>query len=524
MILALDLLFMHNFLFSFKTNQSPYRCRFHPKRLLLLLLLLLEAQFVTQLTPVTAQTDTPTTVEPNLDTAQPLCPADLQASIDAIANRPEFDYARWGILIQPLSSDIPLYSRERDRYFIPASNGKLFTTAAALSQLGADFRIRTSVYGTPVDNAITQLRVVGRGDPSLSTDQLKDLAQQLQRQGIQRVDQLIVEDRYFSEPQINPTWEWSDIQFYYGTAVNSLILNENAALLTLVPQEVGQPLKVTWADPIAAKQWQVENQTVTTEAQSSESITISGVLGQPLLRIRGQLAADAGLWLTAVTIPDPAEYFLEQFRLALTDAGIQVEQGRVTTEPTIQAGIEVAAVESPPLSELIAKTNQQSNNLYAEALLRSLGVREKESDESTATAGRQQIRESLTELGVAPESYVLADGSGLSRHNLVSPTAIVQTLQAIAQTPMAQSYRDSLAVAGVEGTLRQRFENTPAQGRVYAKTGTMTGVSALSGYVETPDYQPLVFSIMVNQSNQSVRTIRDAIDEMVVLLMRLRSC
>ena len=194
------------------------------------------------------------------------------------------------------------------------------------------------------------------------------------------------------------------------------------------------------------------------------------------------------------------------------------------TDSNTQEETELAAVESPPLRELITETNQQSNNLYAEALLRSLGVTDKETNESTATAGREQIRTILTELGVEPESYVLADGSGLSRHNLVSPTAIVQLLQAIAQTPMAQSYRNSLAVAGVEGTLQQRFENTPAQSRVYAKTGTMTGVSGLSGYVYVPDYQPLVFSIMVNQSNQSVDTIRQAIDEIVVLLTRLRSC
>lgn len=490
----------------------------------MLLLLLLEAQFVTQPTPVTAQTDAPTTVEPSPDTTPTICPADLKASIDAIATRPEFNYARWGILIQPLFSDTPLYSRERDRYFIPASNLKLFTTAAALSQLGANFRIRTSVYGTPTEGTIPQLRVIGRGDPSLNTDQLKDLAQQLRRQGIRRVDQLIVEDRYFSEPTVNPTWEWSDIQFYYGTAVNSLILNENAVLLTLTPQNVGQPLNVTWADPIAEKQWQIENETVTAEAESPESINISGVLGKPSLRIRGQLATDAGLWLTAVAIPDPADYFLQHFRRALADAGIQVEQALVTTNSNSQEEIELAAVDSPPLSELITQTNQQSNNLYAEALLRSLGVTEKEAGESTATAGLQQVKASLTELGVEPKAYILADGSGLSRHNLVSPTAIVQTLQAIARTPMAQSYRNSLAVAGIEGTLRQRFQNSPAQGRVYAKTGTMTGVSALSGYVEVPDYQPLVFSIMVNQSNQSVSTIREAIDEIVVLLTRLRSC
>lgn len=515
---------MLNSLFSFKPNQRPYRPRFNPKQLLLLLLLLLEAQFVTQPTPVTAQTDAPTRVEPSPDTAPTICPADLKAAIDAIATRPEFDYARWGILIQPLFSDTPLYSRERDRYFIPASNLKLFTTAAALSQLGANFRIRTSVYGTSSADTITQLRVVGRGDPSLNTDQLKDLAQQLQRQGIRRVDQLIVEDRYFSEPTVNPTWEWSDIQFYYGTAVNSLILNENAVLLTLTPQNVGQPLNITWADPIVEKQWQIENQTLTAEAESAESVNISGVLGKPVLRIRGQLATDAGLWLTAVAIPDPADYFLLHFRRALADVGIQVERGLVTSDPNSPGGTELAAVESPPLSELIRQTNQNSNNLYAEALLRSLGVTEKEADESTAAAGLQQVKANLTELAVEPESYVLADGSGLSRHNLVSPTAIVQLLQAIARTPMAQSYRDSLAVAGVEGTLRQRFQNTPAQGRVYAKTGTMTGVSALSGYMEVPDYQPLVFSIMVNQSNQSVSTIRQAIDEIVVLLSQLRSC
>ncbi|MEQ9368346.1 D-alanyl-D-alanine carboxypeptidase/D-alanyl-D-alanine endopeptidase [Coleofasciculus sp. F4-SAH-05] len=515
---------MLNSLFSFKPNQRSYRSRFNSKQLLMLLLLLLEAQFVTQPTPVTAQTDAPTTVEPSPDTTPTICPADLKASIDAIATRPEFNYARWGILIQPLFSDTPLYSRERDRYFIPASNLKLFTTAAALSQLGANFRIRTSVYGTPSNGTITQLRVIGRGDPSLNTDQLKDLAQQLRRQGIRRVDQLIVEDRYFSEPTVNPTWEWSDIQFYYGTAVNSLILNENAVLLTLTPQNVGQPLNVTWADPIAEKQWQIENETVTAEAESPESINISGVLGKPSLRIRGQLATDAGLWLTAVAIPDPADYFLQHFRRALADAGIQVEQALVTTNSNSQEEIELAAVDSPPLSELITQTNQQSNNLYAEALLRSLGVTEKEAGESTATAGLQQVKASLTELGVEPKAYILADGSGLSRHNLVSPTAIVQTLQAIARTPMAQSYRNSLAVAGIEGTLRQRFQNSPAQGRVYAKTGTMTGVSALSGYVEVPDYQPLVFSIMVNQSNQSVSTIREAIDEIVVLLSRLRSC
>jgi D-alanyl-D-alanine carboxypeptidase/D-alanyl-D-alanine-endopeptidase (penicillin-binding protein 4) len=116
------------------------------------------------------------------------------------------------------------------------------------------------------------------------------------------------------------------------------------------------------------------------------------------------------------------------------------------------------------------------------------------------------------------------DGSGLSRHNLASPKAIAQTLQLMAKTPQARVYRDSLPVAGVSGTLRNRFRNTVAQGNIQAKTGSMTGVSALSGYLDVPGYQPLVFSIMVNQSEQSLTTLRQGIDEIVLLLTRLRSC
>jgi D-alanyl-D-alanine carboxypeptidase/D-alanyl-D-alanine-endopeptidase (penicillin-binding protein 4) len=127
-------------------------------------------------------------------------------------------------------------------------------------------------------------------------------------------------------------------------------------------------------------------------------------------------------------------------------------------------------------------------------------------------------------LGVDPESYVIVDGSGLSRHNLVSPEAIAQTLQLMAQTSQARVYRDSLPVAGVSGTLKNRFRNTAAQGNIQAKTGGMTGVSALSGYLNIPGYQPLVFSIIVNQSDQSFATLRQAIDEIVLLLTRLRAC
>jgi D-alanyl-D-alanine carboxypeptidase/D-alanyl-D-alanine-endopeptidase (penicillin-binding protein 4) len=524
--------------------------------------------------------------------SESICPAQLGAAIEAVINRPQFRRARWGILVTQLSQNVrnrALYSHEADRYFIPASNTKLLTTAAALLALGSDYRIRTSIY----DAGAGKLRLVGRGDPSFTETQLLDLAQQLKRQGIRNVKELLVEDGYFQGDVVNPTWEWEDVQADYGASVNSLILNQNAVELTLSPQQPSQPLGMRWSDAIAYRQWRIENESVTADAGTPNSVTVTAVLGQPVLRIKGQLPVDAKPETFGIAIPDPAKYFLQHFRLALALAGIKVETASVVSKVSTNSDRELAAVESPPLSALVFETNQESNNLYAEVLLRTLQVSAQTSarayfptflsvldppkspkeipllsplkrgkpeeatplisrgtltefsphvkggwggseglkiDPSTspngnsADIGLKQLKATLTGLGVDPETYVLVDGSGLSRHNLVSPEAIAQTLQLMAQTPQARVYRASLPVAGISGTLKNRFRNTAAQGHLQAKTGGMTGVSALSGYLDVPGYQPLVFSIIVNQSDQSFMTLRQAIDEIVLLLTRLRSC
>ncbi len=449
-----------------------------------------------------------------------ICPAQLGAAIEAVINRPQFRRARWGILIEPLSSNPTnraLYSREAQGYFIPASNVKLLTTAAALRQLSSEFRIRTSIYETGAG----VLRVVGRGDPSLTDAQLKDLAQQLKRQGVRNVQQLVVDNGYFQGDAINLTWDWEDVQSDYGAAVNSLILNQNAVELTLSPQQVGQPLRVSWADAIAAKQWRLENNSVTAKAATPNSVAVMAVLGQPLLRIKGQLAVDAEPEVVGLPVLDPDEYFLEHFQRVLATAGISVARASVTSNRGAVGGRELATVESSPLSALLVETNQESNNLYAEVLLRTLGAG---GSGDTTEQGLKKITETLTALGVNSQSYVLVDGSGLSRQNLVSPEAIAQTLKLMAQTPQAAIYRASLPTAGVNGTLGGRFLNTTAQGHLQAKTGTLTAVSALSGYLDVPSYQPLVFSILLNQSDQSPTLQRQAIDEIILLLTRLHPC
>jgi D-alanyl-D-alanine carboxypeptidase/D-alanyl-D-alanine-endopeptidase (penicillin-binding protein 4) len=453
------------------------------------------------------------------DRTQYLCPNNLDSAIEAIINRPQFKRSRWGILIQTLTSGNTLYSLAADSYFTPASSTKLLTTAAALLELGGDFRIRTPVYVTGEPPHLTSLRLKGQGDPSISTDRLKNIVHLLRDREVESIEKLIVDNSYFAQPGINATWEWFDVYQDYATSVSSLILNENTVSLTLLPQRLGQPVQLRWSDPIAARQWQVENQTVTAPAGTDYGIEIEGLLGRSLLQIRGELAIDAEPDIWNLAVADPAHYFLESLRHVLLTEGIEVTRGVVDQQiQTTKLEKELTTLLSPPLSVLLQEINQKSNNLYAEVLVQILG---KELDIDTALDG---VVQSLTKLGVEPQSYVLVDGSGLSRHNLIAPQALVQTLRLMSQTPVAEIYRSSLAVAGNNGTLKRRFQNTVIQGNFQGKTGTLSGVSTLSGYLNVPNYQPLVFSIIVNNSQQSNSTLNQAIDEIVLLLGRLKQC
>jgi serine-type D-Ala-D-Ala carboxypeptidase/endopeptidase (penicillin-binding protein 4) len=447
-----------------------------------------------------------------------ICPLDLTREIEQIINRPELKRSRWGILIKTLESDQKIYSLEADKYFIPASNTKLLTTAATLHKFGANYVINTPIYISGSAPNLKTLRIVGQGDPTFTTEDLKQIAQQLKDQEISEIDQLIVSESNFERPAINPTWEWSDIYHYYAVAVNSLILNENTFKLQIIPQQPGQPTKLEWSDSIAKEQWQINNQSVTIDQENIDRISIDGVLGKPILEITGEIGINTQPHSPSITVLDPASYFLESLRTILTESGIKVNQVSLNNSSSIPSETEWLKINSHTLSYLITKTNQDSNNLFAEALVQLLGKT------NNSLSGIEVMKETLTDLGIDPTTYRLRDGSGLSRHNLVSPEALVQTLKLIAKTPQGQVYQDSLPIAGVNGTLSRRFLGTVLEGNLTAKTGTMTGVSALSGYLNVPDYQPLVFSIIVNKSDQSGINLREHIDQIVLLMRKLKSC
>lgn len=465
------------------------------------------------------------TVPRNRPTNRPItsgnrfCASQLNYAVDSVINRSQFNRMHWGILVQNQSSPKTLYSRSASKYFTPASTTKLMTTAAALQALTPNHRIRTSVIG----NGNGVLQVVGRGDPSLKDKQLTVLAQQLKQKGVRRINKLIANDSYFTGEAVEPSWMWEDIQFYYGAPVNSLILNENAAVFRLYPQRVGRRLLLKWDNPLDASGWKVVNQTVTAAKGTKGYIEIQRDLKGQILYLKGQLPQGSRPDVTAIAVFDPIQNFLKHFRQNLRKQGISVVGAYKGTTKT--SGRELAVVQSPPISELIKETNINSNNLYAEALLKALASKKRlERNQTTVNAGLEVMKSTLARIGVDPRTYKLVDGSGLSRKDLISPQALVQTLQGMAQSPYASVFRASLPVAGKNGTLKNRFRNIAPKGLVQAKTGTMTGVVTLAGYVNAPNYGPVVFSIMVNQSEQPIRTVRSAIDEIVVHLSNLKRC
>lgn len=456
--------------------------------------------------------------------AATLCPTDLAPAIDQILDTQPAQRAQWGILVAPLDGGDPLYALDAERFFIPASNVKLLVTAAALTHFGADHQVATTVYAEPSEGE-TVLRVVGQGDPSLNDASLQSLAQQVQRQVPNGIDRLIVDDTYFWGDAINPNWEWEDLQAGYGAPVNSLMLNLNEMRLDLIPQQVGHPLGILFASPGDGAEWQIQNFSTTLPAGEASERTWLVQDGQrQILQIHGQLQAGNEPVETAIAVPNPTQRFLRQFEGALQQMGVPIRQMEIASEAGQVRGAAIAQLPSPPFINLITEANTHSENLYAEALLHHIGASLARPQTSTLEAGLVGSEPILATLGVDPDSIALADGSGLARKNLATPSAFVATLQGMHRSPNAAAFRQSLAIAGRTGTLRNRFRDTSVQGRLSAKTGALSGVAALSGYLDPPNHPPLVVSILVNHFDQAVREIRPSMDEIVLRLADLQPC
>jgi serine-type D-Ala-D-Ala carboxypeptidase/endopeptidase (penicillin-binding protein 4) len=457
--------------------------------------------------------------------AQSLCPSQLGTTLDTILQQPTLNTATWGILVQEANGTTP-YAHNPDQLMMPASNAKLLTTAAALAVLTPQFRQQTPFFATGQPPNLETLRVEGHGDPSLKETQLTQIAAQLQARGVKSIGTLVADDSFFTGSLTEPSWTWEDLQGGDGLPINSLMLNGNVFSMRLTPQGLGQPVRSWWLSPGIPKEVVVVNQTMTVGGSAPESIETYWQGNQ--LVVKAQLRAGSAPETIDIPVTNPGMNFLERLRSILGDRQIQVQQVSLTTTPIAQRQTlpPIASIAFPSLGILLSEVNQNSNNFYAESLLRQLGktTTVDTPDVFTAQQGLTVLGQALTRLGVDATGYKLIDGSGLSRKNLASPRAIVQTLVGIERSPYRNLFRASLPVAGLRGTLRRRFVGTTVQGRMWAKTGTLKGVTALSGYLDRSGQSSLIFSILVNQSPQPTGVLQRAVDRMVLAIAQLKPC
>lgn len=467
---------------------------------------------------------TPVAPPPAPSTATPTpmaAPAStLAADIDAYIAQPQFARADWGIAVRTLDSDKMLYQHNADRLFVPASNTKLFTTALALARLGSGARIATTLYATTAHVSSKgvlhgDLILYGRGDPSLglkdaSPDWADRLATALAQRGIKRVrGNLIADATYFSGTPVGAGWEADDLQTDYGAVASALTVQGN--LIHADVARDGRRCCTIAVTPDAAGV-RVVNQT----ADSTDaSLRLYRPVGTSTLYAIGQLPERTRKHTYALSMPDPALAAGNLLREAMARQGIRTdghvralywpESDPALTRPGTQA---IASIDSPTIAELVVHTLKHSDNLFAQLLFLQTGVQAAQQHacslpqppDTTNAWGLCALRGMLAQAGIAPNAVRLNEGSGLAHTDLVTPDALLQWLAWGTTQPWAADLRKALPIAGVDGTLKNRFRDGSGNATVnlQAKTGTLNHVYTLSGFVTDAAGEQLVFSIMLN--------------------------
>jgi serine-type D-Ala-D-Ala carboxypeptidase/endopeptidase (penicillin-binding protein 4) len=456
-----------------------------------------------------------------------------QSILSSAAARSAF----WGIVITDQSSGKPIFEMNPDRFFVPASNTKLFTTAMALSRLGPDYTFRTTVRMDRTGD----IRLVGGGDPNLSNraipyrkgpaegdplQAIEDLADQVVARGIRHIRGNVVGDdsAYVWEP-FPPGWAADDAIWDYGAAVSALTINDNSYTLTMhAGAGEGDPVSLLLAPPVEF--YTIDNRLRTGTAQ--RRITVERLPGSRELKLWGYLAPGRTQTET-LGIDDPAQFAAQAFYEALVRRGVNIQgrplpyhlypnqvrdlkYGEALDPPE---GEEVAARTSAPLLEDLRITDKVSQNLHAEMLLRAVAKARR--GMGSRQAGLEEMAAFLAEAGVEADAWRLQDGSGLSRLNLVKPRAVVDLLRHMYKRP---EWITLLPVGGEDGTLAGRFGATAAARKIYAKTGTLSHVSALSGYAQRRSGAVRTFAILVNnygsRDSAEIRAVMDRICNLLV--------
>jgi D-alanyl-D-alanine carboxypeptidase/D-alanyl-D-alanine-endopeptidase (penicillin-binding protein 4) len=488
----------------------------------------------------------------------------LPDRIAAVLSSPDLARGFWGIEVDSLTTGKTLFLENADKLFTPASNTKLFTTAAALALIGPDYKFRTTVETTGTLDRYGRLNgdliLVGRGDPNLSGRELpydlktqrnddpiqalESLADALVQKGVKFIDgDFAAHDSYFAFERYGEGWSQDDLVWADGAPVSALTINDNVVFVNILPADRPGEKAFVSVKPFS-DYYRIDNRIITTPAGTGRKLSIDRQPGSMVLTLWGNMPLDDAGANEGLAIEDPAEFAAGLFRQLLEKRGIIV-YGHQRTHHTELATLstfsvtalapshgdadgpsrplkndqplQLASYESKPLLQDLRVINKVSQNLHAEILLRLLG-RER-GTAGTIEGGLEVLRGFLTQAGIANDQYVFYDGSGLSRQNLVTPHAVVELLRYCAAQPWGASYKATLPIAGKDGSLTERLTTPRLQNRIMAKTGSLGGVKALSGYATTDTGQTVVFSILSNNFNVPAKRITDAIDELVTAIV-----
>lgn len=439
--------------------------------------------------------------------------------LEAMLSDPTMRGAWIGVFVQTVENPPQaLFGINEDKRFMAASITKLFTVALALEKLGPNFTFVTPVLADGEINGEClngNLYLKGSGDPSLTRERLRDLARAVNEKGIKLVNgDIVVNVSSFTDNRWGVGWSWDYLHYGYAAEVWAIALDRNSVTLQVSPAlKEGQPAQIS---TVPSTDWITIDNLITTVKSGESKWSIWRDPWERVIRLWGHIPLNASPETVRIGVPSVPYYFGETFRGMLMEFGTTVN-GNVRVDQAPSNAIVIAESQSPPLRELVRWLNKVSDNLYAEMLLRTVALKEK--GQGSVSIAMEILRQQMSQWGVDQDDVQLVDGSGLSRLNTVTPRAIVKLLQVALTRPWFDAFKESLPIAGRDGTLRARFQNTPAEGRVFAKTGFIGSVVALSGYIQRKDGSKMVFSILVNHYNAPTRQVQACVDRFVASLV-----
>ncbi|MBP6672828.1 MAG: D-alanyl-D-alanine carboxypeptidase/D-alanyl-D-alanine-endopeptidase [Bacteroidetes bacterium] len=457
----------------------------------------------------------------------------LASDIAQRVDDPEFDNANWGVLIRSLKTGETVYSLNAKKMFMPASNMKLFTTSSAMTLLGPDYRFTTRLVtnGAVKDSVLNgNIIFVGSGDPTISgrfnngkvTETFEKWADSLRLLGIREVNgNIIGDDNAFDEEYYGSGWQADDETDYYAAQIGAVMFNDNCVNIRVAQSaKIADVCSLSWTPN--TRYVNIVNRTVTAPATDSvNTISFQRVRGTNTIIVTGKLSVGKKIIEELITVDNPTLYTMTVLKEVLESKGIRVTGVPLDVDDLKDSlrydnAKHLASFVSVPYSMIAAETNKPSDNAYAEQTIRTVG------NEllllGSMVTGRRAAFPLLSSWGVDTVRLRMADGSGLSRMDLITPTDAVSLLTGMYNGPNFLPFYESLPLGGVDGTLKRRMKGTKAEGNVHAKTGTIGYVRGLSGYVTSADGEMFVFSMLVNHYTVSTRKSEKLQDDVCAMI------